>query len=254
VDDLFDVSGLSVLVTGGSSGLGLQAVKLFASHGARVCSVATVHDDKVKAALHVLNLTHPVVFIAVDLRREEGIIHAFNAACAAYGTPQVIINNAGISARQRFMDVRRDDWDALMDINVKAMFFVAQEGVRRMIADSVGGSIINMTSILASKTMTGTSLYSTAKAAISQMTRAMAFELAGKDVRVNAIAPGWFETRMTSEFLHDGAKAYLKSVNPMRRLGEPGDIDGAMLLLASKAGRYMTGTILTVDGGQSLSG
>ena len=254
MDDLFDVNGLSVMITGGSSGLGLQTVWLFAARGARVCSVATTHDSKVKAALVALNPDHPVVFISADLRKEDGVKLAFDAAKAAHGTPQIIVNNAGISSRQRFLDVARDDWNALMDINVKAMFFVAQEAARRMVTEGVTGSIINMTSILASKTMTGTSVYSTAKAGISQMTKTMAFELAGKGIRVNAIAPGWFETRMTAEFLQSGAKAYLKSVNPMRRLGEPGDIDGAMLLLASNAGRYMTGTILTVDGGQSLSG
>jgi 2-dehydro-3-deoxy-D-gluconate 5-dehydrogenase len=254
VDELFDVKGLSVLITGGSSGLGLQTVSLFATRGARVCSVATTHDVKTRDALAGLDCEHPVEFISADLSTEGGIMHALDAAQLAYGTPQVVVNNAGISSRQKFLDVGRDDWAALTDINVKAMFFVAQESARRMIAQGVGGSIINMTSILAAKTMTGTSLYSSAKASVSQMTRSMAFELAGKGIRVNAIAPGWFETRMTAEFLQSGAKAYLKSVNPMRRLGEPGDIDGAMLLLASNAGRYMTGTILTVDGGQSLSG
>jgi 2-dehydro-3-deoxy-D-gluconate 5-dehydrogenase len=254
VDELFDVSGLPVMITGGSSGLGLQTVWLFASRGAKVCSVATYHDDKVRNALQALKSDYPVEFIEADLRHEEGVNHAFNEAEKAHGTPQILINNAGISSRQRVLDIGRDDWDLLMDINLKAMFFVAREAARRMIAGGVEGSIINMTSILASKTMTGTALYSSAKAATSQMTRNLAFELAAKNIRVNAIAPGWFETRMTAEFLQSGAKAYLKSVNPMRRLGEAGDLDGAMLLLASNAGRYMTGTVLTVDGGQSLSG
>jgi 2-dehydro-3-deoxy-D-gluconate 5-dehydrogenase len=254
VDDLFDVNGLSVFVTGGSSGLGLQAVRLFASRGARVCSVATTHDDLIRQSLEDLKPRHPVVFISADLRTDGGINHALDFAQSAYGTPHVIINNAGISSRQRLLHVAREDWNALMDINLKAMFFVGQEAARRMVADNVSGSIINITSILATKAMTGTALYSSAKAGISQMTRAMAFELAGNGIRVNAIAPGWFETRMTTEFLQTGAKAYLKSVNPMRRLGEAGDLDGAMLLLASNAGRYITGSILTVDGGQSLSG
>jgi 2-dehydro-3-deoxy-D-gluconate 5-dehydrogenase len=254
VDDLFDVEGLPVFITGGSSGIGLQSVRLFASRGAKVYSVATMHDDKISEAIAALEPLHPVTYIAADLRTSAGIMHAFDHAQAVHGTAHIIVNNAGISSRQRFLDVGRDDWNALTDINVKAMFFVAQEAARRMISGKIAGSIINMTSILATKTMTGTSLYATAKAGISQMTKAMAFELAGQGIRVNAIAPGWFETRMTADFLQTGAKAYLKSVNPMRRLGEPGDIDGAMLLLASQAGRYMTGTILTVDGGQSLSG
>ncbi|MGL4491137.1 MAG: SDR family NAD(P)-dependent oxidoreductase, partial [Rhizobiaceae bacterium] len=163
-EDLFDVKGLPVLVTGGSSGLGLQSVWLFASRGARVCSVATVHDAKVTEALVALNPDYPVAFISADLRKPEGVTHALDAAQAAHGTPRVIVNNAGISSRQRFLEVGRSDWEALTDINVKAMFFVAQEAARRMIADDVSGSIINMTSILAKKTMTGTALYSSAKA------------------------------------------------------------------------------------------
>jgi 2-dehydro-3-deoxy-D-gluconate 5-dehydrogenase len=254
VDDLFDVAGLSVIITGGSSGIGLQTVRLFASRGAKVCSIATVHDEAMAQTTTDLNPAFDVQYIVADLRTEQGIVHAFDAATIVYGTPQVIVNNAGISSRQRILDVGRDDWSALMDINLKAMFFVGQEAAKRLIADKKSGSIINMSSILATKAMTGTSVYSTAKAGISQMTKAMAFEFAGQQIRVNAIAPGWFETRMTSEFLQSGAKSFLKSVNPMRRLGEPGDLDGAMLLLASNAGRYITGVILTIDGGQSLGG
>jgi NAD(P)-dependent dehydrogenase (short-subunit alcohol dehydrogenase family) len=254
VDELFDVAGLPVFITGGSSGLGLRAVHLFASRGAKVCSVATMHDQQQVADLAAHGYAHPIAHVSADLRSEQGILSAFDDAQNVHGVPQLIINNAGISSRQRLLDVTRGEFEALIDINLEAMFFVAQEGARRLIAAKTGGSIINMTSIMAAKAMTGTSAYSTSKAAISQMTKAMAFELASHSIRVNAIAPGWFETRMTSDFLKDGAKAYLKSVNPMRRLGEPGDLDGAMLLLGSNAGRYMTGTILTVDGGQSLSG
>lgn len=229
-------------------------MRLFASRGAKVCSVATVHEEATALATQELRPAHSVHTIVADLRTEHGVAHAFDTAARTHGTPQIIVNNAGISSRQRIVDVQRDDWSALMDINMKAMFFVAQEGARRMIAAKTSGSIINMTSILATKAMTGIALYSTSKAGISQMTKAMAFEFAVHQIRVNAIAPGWFETRMTSDFLQGSARSYLKSVNPMRRLGEPGDLDGAILLLASDAGRYITGTVLTVDGGQSLAG
>ena len=117
-----------------------------------------------------------------------------------------------------------------------------------------GGTIINMSSILGGKAMTGTSVYSATKAGVAQMTRSMAHELGPLGIRVNAIAPGWFETRMTANFLTDPAKSYLKGVNPLRRLGQPGDLDGVALLLASDAGSYINGTVITVDGGQSVSG
>jgi 2-dehydro-3-deoxy-D-gluconate 5-dehydrogenase len=255
VDDLFSVAGKSVLITGGSSGIGLQMVRLFVARGAKVSSVATHHDPKTGSELNARErLGAPVCFIEANLREDADVRRAFDEASAAHGVPEILINNAGVSLRRRVMDVTRDEWSGVMDINLKAMFFVAQEAARRMMAAKISGTIINMTSILGQRAMTGTAVYSASKAALSQMTKALAFELTGYGIRVNAIAPGWFETRMTSEFLNGGAKAFLKSVNPMRRLGEDGDLDGAALLLASNAGRYMTGTIITVDGGQSLSG
>ncbi len=255
VDDLFSVAGKSVLITGGSSGLGLQMVRLFLMRGAKVCSVATHHDPIIVSDVKALvQGTAEICFIEGNLREDSGVKRVFDEAHNAHGVSEILFNNAGVSLRSRVLDVTRDEWSGVMDINLKAMFFVAQEAARRMIEAKISGSIVNMTSVLAQRAMTGTVVYSASKAALSQMTKSLAFELAGDGIRVNAIAPGWFETRMTSEFLNGGAKAFLKSVNPMRRLGEDGDLDGAALLLSSKAGRYMTGTIITVDGGQSLSG
>jgi 2-dehydro-3-deoxy-D-gluconate 5-dehydrogenase len=254
LDELFSVRDKSVLITGGSSGLGLQLVRLFSERGARVCSVGTHHDPKINDAILAGRRFHEPKFIEANLRDEEGVLHALNEAVASHGAPDVVFNNAGVSLRKRFLDVEREDWNRLMEINLKGMFFVAQEAARRMIAVEKRGSIINMGSILASKAMTGTAVYSAAKAGISQMTRSIAHELGPYGIRVNCLAPGWFETRMTASFLTDPAKAYLKGTNPLRRLGRPGDLDGAALLLASDAGRYITGTTITVDGGQSLAG
>jgi 2-dehydro-3-deoxy-D-gluconate 5-dehydrogenase len=254
VQNLFSVQDKSVLITGGSSGLGLQLVRLFSSCGAKVCSVATHHEPQICDGLLAGAPAHPPRFTAANLREDEGIALALDESCAANGVPDIVFNNAGVTLRKRFLEIDRSDWDHLMDINLRAMFFLAQEAAKRMIAVKKHGSIINMASILASKAMTGTAAYSTAKAGISQMTRSMALELGPQGIRVNAIAPGWFETRMTASFLTDPAKAYLSGVNPLRRLGSEGDLDGAALLLASDAGRYITGATITVDGGQSLTG
>ena len=254
MDELFSVRDKTVLITGGSSGLGLQLVRLFSRHGARVCSVAKSHDPKVCDGLLDAVRFHAPQFIIADLRDDIGVQRAFAEAIGHHGIPQIIFNNAGLTQRKRFMDVSREDWNMLAEVNVKAVFFVAQEGARLMKTAKLNGSIINTGSILASRAMTGTSVYSSTKAAIAQMTRSMAYELGPYGIRVNCLAPGWFETRMTSEFLPDPAKAFLKGANPLRRLGPEGDLDGAALLLASDAGRYITGTTITVDGGQSLSG
>ncbi|MGB8817033.1 MAG: SDR family oxidoreductase [Rhizobiaceae bacterium] len=253
MDELFSVRDKVVLITGGSSGLGLQLARLFMQRGAKVCSVATHHDPAVCESLIAGVRFHQPLFVEANLTQAEGVEMAFTQCEAVFGNPEVLFNNAGLSLRKKFLDVERDEWDRLAEINLKGMFFVAQAAARRMIAGGKGGSIINMASILGGKAMTGTSVYSSVKAGVAQMTRSMALELGPQSVRVNALAPGWFETRMTAGFLSDPAKSYLKGVNPMRRLGQEGDLDGAALLLASPAGRYINGAIITVDGGQSLA-
>jgi 2-dehydro-3-deoxy-D-gluconate 5-dehydrogenase len=254
VDELFSVRDKTVMITGGSSGLGLQLVRLFMQRGAKVCSIATHHDPKVCEYLLAGVRFHAPVFVDANLTDETGINAAFDGCADAFGPAQILFNNAGLSLRKKFMDVGRDDWNRLADINLKGMYFVAQAAAKQMQEAGTGGAIINMASILASKAITGTSVYSATKAGVAQMTRSMAHELGPLGIRVNAIAPGWFETRMTANFLTDPAKAYLKGVNPLRRLGQPGDLDGVALLLASEAGSYINGAVITVDGGQSLSG
>lgn len=254
MNDLFSVRDKTVMITGGSSGLGLQLVRLFMHRGAKVCSIATQHDPRICEGLIASTRFHAPVFVDANLTGDEGVNAAFDRCESAFGAPDVLINNAGLSLRKKFLDVVRDDWNRLADINLKGMYFVAQAAAKRMRDTGSGGSIINMASILANKAIAGTSVYSATKAGVAQMTRSMAHELGPLGIRVNAIAPGWFETRMTAAFLTDPAKTYLKGVNPLRRLGQPGDLDGATLLLASEAGRYINGTIITVDGGQSLSG
>lgn len=251
MDELFSVRDKTVLITGGSSGLGLQLVRLFMRRGAKVCSVALGHDDAIRALLKAEVRFHAPVFVDTDLSNIDAVEGAFTDCETAFGPPAVVINNAGLSIRKKFLEMLPEDWDGQADINLRGLVFTAQAAAKRM-AENGGGSIINMSSMLAGKAMTGTSTYSATKAAVNQLTRSMAFELGPLGIRVNAIAPGWFETHMTSAFFNDQAKSFLKSINPSRRLGEPGDLDGVALLLASDAGRYINGAVITVDGGQSL--
>ena len=251
--DLFEVSNRVILVTGGSSGLGLQIVRALLRAGAQVVSVARSHEETVNSGLREIASSHnPPLFVSADVTLQADIFRAFNEVEQRFGTVTVLFNNAGVSEKKRASDVDRDSWREIMSVNVDGQFFVAQEAARRMIAAGSGGSIINTTSILAESLMRGTAAYATSKAAVAQMTRALALEWAAHMIRVNAIAPGWFPTRMNEEFLSGPGGDFIRGQNPMRRFGKEGDLDGVVLLLASDASRYMTGSVLTVDGGHSL--
>jgi len=182
----------------------------------------------------------------------DEIVRAFDEAEARFGPITALFNNAGVAHMARALDTTRDMLEHIFEVNVAGAFFVAQEAARRMIRHGEGGSIVNTTSILGERPQKGAAAYSMSKACVTQMTRALALEWAAHDIRVNAISPGWFPTRINEEQLQGPAGGYFKGQNPMRRLGEPQDLDGVVLMLASDASRYMTGSIITVDGGHQL--
>ncbi|UWF60693.1 SDR family NAD(P)-dependent oxidoreductase [Brucella sp. 2716] len=246
-DQLFSVRGKVIAVTGGSSGLGLRMVHMLAGHGARVLSISRTH-----AGESLCPSGGEVLEIMADVRRPEEIARAFDEGESRFGPISALFNNAGVAHMARALDTTRDMLEHIFEVNVAGAFFTAQEVARRMIAQGQGGSIINVTSILGERPQKGAAAYSMSKACVSQMTRALALEWAAHDIRVNAISPGWFPTRINEEQLQGPAAGYLKGRNPMRRLGDPNDLDGVVLLLASDASRYMTGSIITVDGGHQL--
>jgi 2-dehydro-3-deoxy-D-gluconate 5-dehydrogenase len=250
---IFDVSDRVILVTGGSSGLGLQIVRALVRAGAKVASLARAHETQTCNDIgRLARRQNAPMFLNADVTRQADIQNAFDDIETRYGLVTVLFNNAGVSEKKRASSIDRNSWREVMAVNVDGQFFVAQEAARRMITANSAGSIVNTTSILAESLLRGTAAYATSKAAVSQMTRALALEWAAHHIRVNAIAPGWFPTRMNEEFLKSPAGGFIRGQNPMRRLGEEGDLDGAVLLLASDASRYMTGTVITVDGGHSL--
>ncbi|QGA57995.1 SDR family NAD(P)-dependent oxidoreductase [Brucella sp. 2280] len=246
-DQLFSVRGKVIAVTGGSSGLGLRMVHMLAGHGARVISISRTH-----AGESLCPSGGEVLEIMADVTRPEEIARAFDEGESRFGPISALFNNAGVAHMARALNTTRDMLEHIFEVNVAGAFFAAQEVARRMIAQGQGGSIINVTSILGERPQKGAAAYSMSKACVSQMTRALALEWAAHDIRVNAISPGWFPTRINEEQLQGPAAGYLKGRNPMRRLGDPNDLDGVVLLLASDASRYMTGSILTVDGGHQL--
>lgn len=254
INRLFDLTGQRVLVTGASSGLGLHFARTLAAAGARVAlaarSVGRLHEV-------VGDLTfegYEARAYALDVTSGQSVVDCLNAVEADFGGLDVVVNNAGVSDTKRLLDYQEQDWDAIVDTNLKGAWRVAQESARRMIQAGRGGSVINVTSILASRVGGGVGPYCAAKAGLSHLTRAMALELARHDIRVNAIAPGYIATSINQGFLTSEAGERLRARIPSRRFCESADLDGALLLLASAAGKGMTGAEIIVDGGHACAG
>jgi NAD(P)-dependent dehydrogenase (short-subunit alcohol dehydrogenase family) len=182
----------------------------------------------------------------------ESVERAVEAAETELGALTILVNNAGIATTASFLDQDEAQWRAVLDTNLDGAWRTARAVARRMAAHGHGGSIVNIASITGLRPAGGISAYAAAKAALISLTQTMALDLARHRIRVNALAPGYVETDLNRDFLRSPPGQNMLKRVPMRRFGEPSDLDGALLLLASGAGRYMTGSIVVVDGGHSL--
>jgi NAD(P)-dependent dehydrogenase (short-subunit alcohol dehydrogenase family) len=248
--ELFDLKGRVALVTGASSGLGKQFALALADNGAAVALVARRADRIAELQKAIEAAGGRAVAIEADVTDRVAMARAFDAAEKAFGTVTILVNNAGIAHGGRAVDMTADQWRKILATDLDAVFFWAQEAARRMLAAKKPGAIINIASVLGLAVARGAVAYATAKAGVVQLTKALAVELAFKGVRVNAIAPGWFVTEMNDDYLTGEAGAAIKREIPMGRFGVEGELDGALLLLASGAGGYMAGATVVVDGGQ----
>jgi len=248
--EIFSLKGRVALVTGASSGLGVQFVKALADNGAVVVLVAR-RADRLKALKdEIEGKGGKALAVEADVTDQAGVGRAFDAAEKAFGTVTILVNNAGIAHGGRAVEMPAEEWRKVLSTNLDAVFFWAQEAARRMLAAKKQGAIVNIASVLGLAVAKGAVAYAAAKAGVVQVTKALAVELAFKGVRVNAIAPGWFVTEMNDDYLMSEAGVALKREIPMGRFGNPGDLDGALLLLVSDAGSYITGATIVVDGGQ----
>jgi NAD(P)-dependent dehydrogenase (short-subunit alcohol dehydrogenase family) len=251
--EMFSLKGRVALVTGASSGLGVQFAKALADNGAAVALVARRLERLAVLKTEIESKGGHAVAIKADVTDHTAMARAFDAAEATFGTVTILVNNAGIAQEpMRAVEVTAEEWRKVLSVDVDAVFYNAQEAARRMLAAKKQGSIVNISSVLGFGVAKGTAAYAVAKAAVIQTTKALAVELAFKRVRVNAIAPGWFVTEINDEYLMSEAGTALKREIPMGRFGEPGELDGALLLLASDAGSYITGAIIVADGGQII--
>ena len=248
----YDLSGKVALVTGASSGFGEHFARMLASAGARVVACARREDRLNTLVADISAHGGEALAVAMDVTDAASVAAAFEAAETAFGPVTVLVNNAGVAVPKQVHKSSEADWDFVIDTNLKGAWIVASEAARRMVAAG-GGSIVNIASVLGLATSMGHGIYSTSKAGVIQLTKHMALELAGKNIRVNAICPGYFRTEMNAEYFDSEAgKSYI-TATPGKRLGEMHEMDGPLLLLASDAGSFINGVALPVDGGHLVT-
>ena len=252
--DLFGLSARHALVTGASSGLGRHFAGVLAMAGAKVTVGARREAALAQTVEAIRAQGKQAQAVRMDVTDAGSIEQAFAQAEDQFGPVEILINNAGVTVTRAALDVAESDWTSVVDTNLKGTWLVAQYAARRMIHHNTGGSIVNIASILGLRVAGGVTPYAISKAGVVQMTKALALEWARHRIRVNALAPGYIETELNDAFFgSDAGKALIRRI-PQRRLGEASELDGPLLLLASDAGSYMTGSVIAVDGGHLVSG
>ncbi|MGA0595219.1 SDR family NAD(P)-dependent oxidoreductase [Enterovirga sp. CN4-39] len=239
---MFSIDDKVVLVTGASSGIGLHLAGMLAGRGARVVAVSRRATES--SALAALGGdVHP---IDLDVTQPESIAGAVATVRSAFGRIDVLLNNAGSVTPKRVLDTTPEDWDRVLETNLSGPFLMSRAAAPLM---PPGGSIINIASIGAFKAIVGLAAYAASKSGLLLLSRSLALEFAEREIRVNVVAPGYIRTPMNDGFLDGPEGDRLKSRIPLKRFGDPSDLDGAIVYLSSDASRYMTGGTLIVDGG-----
>lgn len=250
--DLFSLQGRVALVTGAGTGLGARFAQVLAANGARVI-VSDIDGERAQSVARTIgNNGGTALGVELDVTSQFSVESALAASKAQFGAVDLLINNAGVLATGRAMSLPETEWRRVLDVNLDGAWRVAQAAAQDMGGDK-GGIIVNIASVLGIATGKGLLPYTVAKAALIQMTRALALEWAPAGIRVNALAPGYIATDINHAFTHSRSGETMRRRIPQRRFGAMGDLDGALLLLASSASGFMTGSIIIVDGGQMLT-
>ena len=250
----FDIAGQVALVTGASSGIGHHFAELLAASGAKVAAAARREDRLAELARSIESEGGTCLPLACDVTDRQSIIGAIAAAEEKLGELSILVNNAGVVVSKPLFEQTEEDWDYVVDTNLKGAWLMAREFAHHLVEQKRPGRIINISSILASRTIGRVPAYCAAKAGLSHLTSVLAMELARYGILVNALAPGYVETDFnTAYFQTEAGKALIRRI-PLRRLAQPADLDGALLFLASPASAYVTGAIIAVDGGHAVAG
>ncbi len=251
--DRFALAGRVALVTGASAGLGRHFARTLADAGAAV-AVAARRRARLDALVETIAAAGGrAVGVEMDVTDAASVHAGCAAAAAALGPVDVVVNNAGMSIVKPSLELDVADWDAVVDTDLRGAWLVAQTTARALVAAGRPGRIVNVGSITGLRTIGQIAPYAAAKAGLLHLTRVLAMEWARHGIQVNAIAPGYVETDLNREFWTSPAGRRLIDRIPQRRLGRPEDLDGPLLLLASDAGAFMTGSVLVVDGGHSVA-
>jgi len=250
--DLFDLSGKSALVTGGSKGLGRAMALGLARAG---CDLALCARDagglrETRAAVEALGVRAETY--TMDVLRKESVVEAAEAVAAAFGKIDILVNNAGVNVRKPTLELSGDEWDRVLDTNLRGYFLVAQAVAPHMIRQG-RGKVIHLSSIFGTVGMNNQLAYACSKGGINQMTKVMAIEWAPHNIQVNAIGPTYFETPLVAQLRNDPERfRFINERTPMGRWGQPEELEGTVIFLASRASDFITGQTIYVDGGWTI--
>lgn len=247
----FDLTGKVAVVTGASRGLGQTFARALARAGADLVITSRTRASLAAFQAEVAAMGRRAVALELDVRHEDSIRAMAQEAAAAYPRLDILVNNAGCNVRKRALDVTWDDWNLILDTNLRGAFFVAQAVATRMMAHG-RGRIINIGSLTSVMGSAGLGPYGASRGGIRQLTMSLADDWGPHGITVNCLAPGWFKTEQNKVMYEDpGWVDYLVDRIPLRRPGTPGDLEGPIVFLASDASQYITGQTLLVDGGIS---